>query len=66
MVENVACVVNVKKVLGRLSDRCLQIVLKVGQHVLQEVGMRLHISVKDDDNVIVPWLLLCKDVELQA
>ena len=58
MVEDVARVVDVEKVLRRLRDRGLRIVLEVRQHVLQEVGMRLHVGVEDHDDVVVLGRLL--------
>ena len=66
MVEDVARVVDVEEVLRRLHDGRLQVVLEVRQHVLQKVGVRLHVGVEDDDHVVVARHLLGEDVELEA
>ena len=41
MVEDVARVVDVEKVLRRLHERRLRVELEVRQHVREEVGVRL-------------------------
>ena len=65
MIEDVARVVDVEKVLRRLDEGGLRVLLEVGQHVLQEVGVRLHVRVEDHDDVIVLGRLLGEYEELE-
>jgi hypothetical protein len=66
MVEDVASMVDIEKVLRRLSDGSLRVVLEIGQHVLQKVGVCLHIGVKDYYDVIVARPLFSEDVEFEC
>ena len=66
MVEYVPRMVNVEEVLRGLRDRGLRIFFEVGQDVVQEIRMRLHVCVEDDHDVVVARRLLREDVEFQC
>ena len=65
VIEDVAGVVDVEKMLGRLRDGRLRVLLKVGEDMVQKVWMSLHVRVEDDHNVRVTRGLLREDVELE-